>query len=111
MTVADIVTQPVVSVHPSTSVGEAIRIMLDHRISGLPVVSDSGQLVGIVSEGDLLRRGNGHREVTTPLVGAAAVPRAPRDGIRAHAWTTLWVEPMTGAILDDSVVRVDGAPT
>jgi CBS domain-containing protein len=30
--------------------------MLEHRISALPVVDDSGKLVGIVSEGDLMRR-------------------------------------------------------
>lgn len=56
MIVADIMTQPVISLHPSARVGEAIQVMLDHRISGVPVVNESGQLVGIVSEGDLLRR-------------------------------------------------------
>jgi CBS domain-containing protein len=38
------------------SVFVAARLMLQNRISGLPVVDDVGNLVGIVTEGDLLRR-------------------------------------------------------
>ena len=56
MNVADIMTQPVISVTPNTSIGEAARLLLEHRISGLPVVDPSGAVVGIVTEGDLLRR-------------------------------------------------------
>jgi predicted transcriptional regulator len=37
-------------------VQEAARVLIDQRISGLPVVDDNGKLVGIVSEGDLLHR-------------------------------------------------------
>ena len=44
------------NVEPSTPVVEAVNIMLMHHISGLPVVTREGQLVGILSEGDLLRR-------------------------------------------------------
>lgn len=56
MKVRDIMTRPVVSVHPETSVPEAARLMLHHRISGLPVVDASDRILGIVTEGDLLRR-------------------------------------------------------
>ena len=56
MRVRDVMTTRVVSVEPKTSVGEAAGLMLAHRISGLPVVSADGTLVGIVSEGDFLRR-------------------------------------------------------
>ena len=56
MNVGDIMTERVISVRPSDRISDAIRLMLDHRISGLPVIDDTGQLVGIVSEGDLLRR-------------------------------------------------------
>jgi CBS domain-containing protein len=47
---------PVITVKPSTSVKEAAKILLDKRISAVPVVDDQGKLVGIVSEGDLLHR-------------------------------------------------------
>jgi CBS domain-containing protein len=36
----------------------AARLMLEHKISGLPVVTDGGRVVGIISEHDLLRGGN-----------------------------------------------------
>jgi acetoin utilization protein AcuB len=41
------------TIHPDAPVGEAARLMRDHKIGGLPVVAD-GQLVGIVTETDLL---------------------------------------------------------
>ena len=55
MQTRQIMTQNVIAVSPETSVADAARTMLDNRISGLPVIED-GQLVGIVTEGDFLRR-------------------------------------------------------
>jgi CBS-domain-containing membrane protein len=55
MKAADIMTRNVVSVRPETTILQAADLMLQHRISGLPVVSD-GHVVGIVTEGDFLRR-------------------------------------------------------
>ncbi|TWI21710.1 CBS domain protein [Mesorhizobium tianshanense] len=52
-----IMTTPVVGIKPSASVADAAGLMLSKKISGLPVICDDGALVGIVSEGDLLRRG------------------------------------------------------
>ena len=46
----------VVSVSPDASILEAVRLMLQNRISGLPVVDRQGSLVGVVTEGDFLRR-------------------------------------------------------
>ena len=56
MNVAEIMTQPVISVTSETTIAEAARLMLQHRISGLPVVNPRGAVIGIVTEGDLLRR-------------------------------------------------------
>jgi CBS domain-containing protein len=56
MNVKDVMTSPVVSVEPDSSVLQAVRIMLQRRISGLPVIDKEGRLVGIVTEGDFLRR-------------------------------------------------------
>ena len=56
MNVASIMTRSLVSIEPDASIMQAIRLMLQNRISGLPVVDNSGMLVGIVTEGDLLRR-------------------------------------------------------
>jgi len=56
MKTADIMTHKVVSIAPDATILEAIRLMLQNRISGLPVVDKTGNLVGIVTEGDFLRR-------------------------------------------------------
>ncbi len=56
MNAADIMTRDVLTVAPDTPIKEAIRLMLDRHISGLPVVDENGLLAGIVTEGDLLRR-------------------------------------------------------
>jgi CBS domain-containing protein len=52
----EVMTRRVVSVRPEATVLEAVRLMLDNHISGLPVIDTNGKLVGIVTEGDFLRR-------------------------------------------------------
>jgi len=55
MTLAkDIMTTKIISIKPETSVIAAIDLLLEHRISGLPVVDDQMHLSGILSEKDLL---------------------------------------------------------
>jgi CBS domain-containing protein len=56
MKARDVMTPDVVSVDPNASVAEAAQIMLQRRISGLPVVDHAGELVGVITEGDFLRR-------------------------------------------------------
>jgi CBS domain-containing protein len=56
MNAKDVMTREVISVAPDATVLQAARVMLQHRISGLPVIDSAGKLVGIVSEGDFLRR-------------------------------------------------------
>lgn len=55
MIAADIMTSNVVTITPDTPVVEIARLLLGKRISAVPVI-DNGRLVGIVSEGDLLRQ-------------------------------------------------------
>lgn len=55
MKASDVMTRNVLTVGRDTSVAQAIRTMLDNNISGLPVL-DNGNVVGILTEGDLLRR-------------------------------------------------------
>jgi CBS domain-containing protein len=56
MKVGDIMTRNVISVRGDEAVLEAAGLMLQNRISGLPVVDAAGKLIGIVTEGDFLRR-------------------------------------------------------
>ena len=56
MNAADVMTRRVISVAPDASIEDAVKLMLDHRISGLMVVGADGHLAGAVTEGDLLHR-------------------------------------------------------
>jgi CBS domain-containing protein len=56
MKVRDIMSTRVISIAPDASILTAIRLMLQNHISGLPVIDPSGALVGVVTEGDFLRR-------------------------------------------------------
>ena len=58
-TVAEIMTTDPVTVSPKTSLQEAIQILADREISGLPVVDDRGKLVGVISETDLTWQATG----------------------------------------------------
>jgi CBS domain-containing protein len=56
MKAADVMTRNVFSIPPDAPLMQAVRIMLQHHISGLPVIDAERNLLGIVTEGDLLRR-------------------------------------------------------
>lgn len=65
MQAIDIMTPKVVSVGPDTKVRDIAQLLLSHRISAVPVVDEAHQVIGIVSEGDLMRRVKGdgdHRD-------------------------------------------------
>jgi CBS domain-containing protein len=54
MNVEDVMTREVVTVPPGASLKDAARLLVEHRVSGLPVVSDQHQVLGVVSEADVL---------------------------------------------------------
>ena len=56
MKAEDVMTRDVISIDPDSTVLQAARLMLQHHISGLPVIDKDGKLVGVLSEGDFLRR-------------------------------------------------------
>lgn len=62
-TVTDAMSRDPVVVRPETPLNEAIQILAERHFSGLPVVDDAGQLVGIISETDLMWQETG---VTPP---------------------------------------------
>lgn len=81
-----IMTRKVVSVTPEHTVLQAVNLMLSSHVSGLPVVDKAGAVVGIVSEGDFLRRS----EIGTPrkrnrlLSFIFGYGRAAEDYVREH---------------------------
>jgi CBS-domain-containing membrane protein len=56
MQARDVMTTKVVTVRPDTRVEQIAALLLERRISGVPVIDADGRLVGIVTEGDLMRR-------------------------------------------------------
>ncbi|MBU4533966.1 MAG: CBS domain-containing protein [Eubacteriales bacterium] len=60
----DVMTTEVISVHPDDEIEKVAQLLLEHHISGLPVLNDEGKLVGVVTEGDLVIR---EKKVRAPL--------------------------------------------
>ena len=54
----DIMNRKVVSVSPGTPLSEAARLLEEHKFDGMPVVDDDNQLIGIVTEYDLISKGS-----------------------------------------------------
>ena len=52
--VADVMTRDPITVSPATAIPDLIRLLLQHRVGAFPVVDGNGELVGIVSEIDVL---------------------------------------------------------
>ncbi|HVZ08149.1 CBS domain-containing protein [Rhodopila sp.] len=52
---ADIMSSPVITVRPNTTVGEVARLMSKHRISAVVVVDSADRILGIISEADVLK--------------------------------------------------------
>jgi CBS domain-containing protein len=50
----DIMTKEVISVYPETEVAQAARLLLEHRINGLPVLDQEEHLIGIICQSDLI---------------------------------------------------------
>lgn len=86
MLVRDIMTRDVVTVRSSTSISEIAHILLERKISAVPVVDVGGRIIGVVSEGDLLRRvevgTEPHARWWDYLVGGA--DRLASDYIKSH---------------------------
>lgn len=86
MKVSDVMTLAPLSVTPDASLEEAATLMLKSRVSGLPVVGLEGVVVGMITEGDLLRRvelGTAGRPASW-LAAFVSPGRAARDYVRTH---------------------------
>ncbi len=62
MQASDVMVSKVITVAPDANVIEVAKILLAHCISAVPVIASDGKLVGIVSEGDLIRRSESETE-------------------------------------------------
>ena len=67
MNASDVMTAGVITIEPDADVKTAARTMLEKGISALPVIDKNGKLVGIISEGDLIRRTEAGTEAKASL--------------------------------------------
>ena len=86
MKAADVMTRHVISIAPDASILDCVRLMLEYRISGLPVIDANGSLVGLVTEGDFLRRAEAGTERKRPrwLEFIAGPGRLADEYVRSH---------------------------
>lgn len=81
MNAGDIMTLGAATVRPDTPILAAAQLMLQHGISGLPVVDAGGRLVGMVTERDLLRRAETGTEQSRPRWLAFLMDPAAQAGL------------------------------
>jgi CBS domain-containing protein len=93
MRTADVMTTDVITVTPETSVRDLAALLCKHGISGVPVVNAANELVGIVSEGDLLHRAETGTERRTErrrawwLDSLASAQDLAQDYVKSHGRT------------------------
>jgi CBS domain-containing protein len=119
MKVMYIMSTDVVTVSPATSLKDVARLLVQHRISGVPVVDEQGSVVGVVSELDLLFKERGRVERGRILAWllddygmegqAKAEARTAQDAMTSPAVTTLPSTPVSVAatqMLEEHVKRL-----
>jgi CBS domain-containing protein len=87
MNAADLMTSFIVTVKPDATIEEAAQLMLQYRISGLPVTDSDGAVLGIITESDLLRRAETgtekpHARWVSLLIGPG---RLAQEYVHTHA--------------------------
>lgn len=101
MQAKDIMTVNVISVTETSSVHEVVGLLLKYRISAVPVIDNAGKVMGIVSEGDLLRTEAADRAGTRPPWWLEAVSAGQQvDYEKTHCRTA-------GAVMTRNVITVD----
>ncbi len=87
MLAKDIMSTDIVTVGPGHSILHAAQIMLGNKVSGVPVIGDTGKLIGVLTEGDLMRRTElgGGADRSSSATEAGSSDRAS-DYIRSRSW-------------------------
>jgi CBS domain-containing protein len=80
MKALDVMVRDVVTVQPDDSIAEAVRLLAEHDVSALPVVDDDKNVVGVISEADLLQREEINTEKHRPWWLEAVTPASTLAG-------------------------------
>lgn len=86
MKIHELMQRDVVTVAPETSLKDVAALLVEHRISGLPVCTEDGRVVGVVSEADIVQKEQTDDFASTALLGRL-LDQAYGDGIRFAART------------------------
>ena len=81
MRAEDVMTRNVVTIGAGASVREAARLLVEHRVSGLPVVDAESRVVGLVTEADLIARQKGPPGVAYGGIVSFPIPSSWRRSI------------------------------
>lgn len=84
MKICDLMTEGVVSVKPTMTLREAAALLVEKRISGMPVVNDENEVVGVVSEADILVKAGGRPSRSRVLGWLLEPDLGIEDKIRAE---------------------------
>lgn len=117
MKVRELMTENVVTVRPEASLREAATLLTENRVSGLPVVADSGDVLGVLSEADIVAKasgGTGHEGLLSwlfdPQVGEAkTAARSVGEAMSSPAMTIAPTRPVHEAarkMVSDGVNRL-----
>jgi len=107
MQAQDVMARDVLTVMPKTSITVALDLMLKRKVSGLPVLDENGKLVGILTEGDLLRRretGTGTKHRSRLLSFIVGPGREAEEFVHSNSR-------MVGDLMTPSVVSVPETAT
>jgi CBS-domain-containing membrane protein len=96
MNAKDVMTPSVLSIAPDALISDAAGLMLQNKISGLPVIDGSGKLVGVVTKCDFLcrieigtqrRRQKNHSAATAPFIVWRLRALLALTSVRSLFWT------------------------
>jgi CBS domain-containing protein len=109
MTAADVMTADVISVGPDTPVRDIAALLFNRGISGVPVINETGGVIGIVSEGDLIGHAAivGERRRSWWLNLFADESLSARDYVKTHGRTARDVMTTNVVTIEDAATLAD----
>jgi len=101
MRAIDVMVRDVVTVRPEAEVAEAVKLLAEHDVSALPVVDQAGNLVGVLSEADLIHRAEIGTERHRPwwLEAVTGASTLAEDFAKSHG-------KKVGEVMTDGVISV-----
>lgn len=104
VTVADHMARSLITFKPDQLIDEVVTKLLEHNISGAPVINDRNELIGVISEGDCLKEVAHAKYHNLPMLGSKVEDRMAKDVV--HIKPTLNIFEAAKMFLDMKVRRL-----